>query len=216
MGELKCALQERLDLSTDNRRMYWAAFTTVLFGFLRSSEYTAPSPSHFDKDRTLLCSDLTIDSNGYRLHIKKSKTNPFRLGVDLFLSRSHHSVCPVKALEKYMARSRSRASDLPLFSHADGSFLTPLRLTSTSYLYPSVFTTQIGLQRRPIRRSQLPDQSSNNSSCRWPARLAHKNSRSLVVRLLQTIHPTKCQGYLFCGKRARKSLHSDRLSIVVC
>ena len=65
-----------------------------------------------------------------RLHIKESKTDPFRLGVDLFLSRPHHSVCPVKALEKYMARSRSRASDLTLFSHADGSFLTSLRLTS--------------------------------------------------------------------------------------
>ena len=64
------------------------------------------------------------------MHIKESKTDPLSLGVDLFLSRSHHSVCPVKALEKYMARSRSRASDLPLFSHADGSFLTPLRLTS--------------------------------------------------------------------------------------
>ena len=92
--------------------------------------YSAPIPSHFDKDRTLLCSDLTIDSNGYRLHIEDSKTDPFRLGVDLFLSRSHHSVCPVKALEKYMARSRSIALDLPLFSHMDGSFLTPLRLTS--------------------------------------------------------------------------------------
>ena len=110
--------------------MYWAAFTTAFFGFLRCSEYTAPSPSHFDKDRTLLCSDLTIDGNGYWLHIKESKTDPFCLGVDLFLSRSHHSVCPVKALEKYMARSRSRALDLPLFSHADGPFLTPLRLTS--------------------------------------------------------------------------------------
>ena len=130
MGELKCVLQERLDLSTDNCRMYWAAFTTVLFGFLPCLEYTAPSPSHFDKDRTLLRSDLTIDNNGYQLHIKESKMDPFRLGVDLFLSRSHHSVCPVKALEKYMARSRSRVSDLPLFSHADGYFLTPLRLTS--------------------------------------------------------------------------------------
>ena len=86
---------------------------------------------------------------------------------------------------------------------------------STFYLYASVFTTQIGLQRRSIRRSKLLDRSRNNSSCHWPARLAHKNSRTLVVRLLQTIHPTKCQGYLFCGKRARKSLHSDRLSIVV-
>ena len=96
MCELKCALRKRLDLSTDDNRTYWAAFTTAFFGFLRCSEYSAPNLSHFDKDRTLLRSDLTIDSNGYRLHIKASKTDPFRLRVDLFLSRSHYSVCPLK------------------------------------------------------------------------------------------------------------------------
>ena len=161
MGELKCALQERLDLSTDNRQMYWAAFTTVLFGFLQCSEYTAPTPSHFDKDQTLLRSDLTIDSNGYRLHIEESKTDPFRLGVDLFLSRSHHSVCPVKALEKYMAHSRSRASDLPLFSHADGSFLTLYVLPLCFGLYYTNWAstktnTQVTASGSEQQQQQLP------------------------------------------------------------
>ena len=161
MGELKCALQERLDLSTDNRQTYWAAFTTVLFGFLRSSEYTASSPSHFDKNRTLLRSHLTIDSNGYQLHIKESKTDLFRLGVDLFLSRSHHSVCPVKALEKYMACSRSRASDLPLFSHADGSFLTLYVLPLCFGLYYTNWAstktnTQVTASGSEQQQQQLP------------------------------------------------------------
>ena len=49
MGELKCALREQLDLSTDDLRMYWAAFTTAFFGFLRCLEYTAPSPSHLTR-----------------------------------------------------------------------------------------------------------------------------------------------------------------------
>ena len=59
MGQMKSALQERLDLSTDDRQMYWAAFTTAFFGFLRCSKFTALSVSNCDKDRTLLCSDLT-------------------------------------------------------------------------------------------------------------------------------------------------------------
>ena len=84
--------------------------------------------SNCNKDRTLLRSDLTTDGNGYRLHIKAAKTNPFRLGVDLFLRRTHHSVCPVQALKNYLARPK--AWNLPLFAHADGSFLTLLRLTS--------------------------------------------------------------------------------------
>ena len=143
----------------------------------------------------MLRSDLTTDGNRYRLHIKASKTDPFHLGVDLFLRQTHHSVCPVKALKNYLACSR--ALDLPLFSHADRSFLTPLRLTSMLQSYTN------WVQRRPLCMSQLPDRSSNNCSNRWPARLADQNFRSLVFRLLPTILPTEWQGPLFCGKRAR-------------
>ena len=64
MGELQCALREWLDLSTDDHRMYWAAFTTAFFGFLRCLGYTAPSPSHFDKDRTLYARILQPTATG--------------------------------------------------------------------------------------------------------------------------------------------------------
>ena len=128
ISQIKSVLQERLDLSTNDRQMYWAAFTTAFFGFLRCSEFTTPSVSNCDKNQTLVHSDLTTDGNGYRLHIDPAKMDPFRLGVNLFLRQTHHSVCPVKALKNYLARPRE--SDLPQFAHADGSFLTALHLTS--------------------------------------------------------------------------------------
>ena len=120
-------LRERLDLSNDNRQMYWAAFTMAFFGFIWSSEFTAPSPSSCDKDRKLLRPHLTTDNNGYRLHIKASKTNPFCLDVDSIIRRTHHSVCAVKALKNYMACPR--ALNLPQFAHADGSYLLNLMVS---------------------------------------------------------------------------------------
>ena len=108
IGQMKSVLRERLDLSTDDCQVYWAAFTTAFFGFLRCSEFTTPSVSNCDKNQTLVHSDLTTDSNGYRLHINAAKMDPFCLGVNLFLRRTHHSVCPVKALKDCLACPRDR------------------------------------------------------------------------------------------------------------
>ena len=196
IGQMKSVLQECLDLSTDDRQMYWATFTTAYFGFLWYSEFATQSVSNCDKDQTLVHSDLTTDGNEYQLHINAAKMDPFRLGVNLFLRRTHHSVCPVKVLKNYLARPRE--SDLPQFAHADESFLTPLCLTS---MLRSLIH-KLGYNENHYV-SQLLHGSSNNCSRCWPARLADQNSRSLVFRLLPTIHTTKWQGPLFCGKCAR-------------
>ena len=178
-------LRERLDLSTDDHQMYRAAFTTVFFGFLRCLELMTPSVSNCDKDPPLIHSDLTTDGNEYRLHINAAKMDLFCLDVNLFLRRTHHSVCPVKVLKNYLARPRE--SDLLQLVHTDRSFLTPLRLTSMlrSLLH------KLGYTNKDHYASQLLDESSNNCSRCWPARLADQNSRSLVFRLLPTIHTTE-------------------------
>ena len=128
ISQMKSMLRERLDLSNDDRQMYWVAFTVTFFGFIRSSEFTAPSSSSCDKDRKLLRPDLTTNDNGYRLHINASKTDTFCLDVDSFIRRTHHSVCAVEALKNYM--TCPRASDLPLFAHADKSYLLNLMVSS--------------------------------------------------------------------------------------
>ena len=111
IGQMKSTLLEHLDRSNNDRQMYWATFTTAFFGFLWCLEFTTPSVSNCDKDQTLLHSDLTNNGNGYRLHINAATMDPFRLGVNLFLRRTHHSVCPVKTFKNYLTRPRE--SDLP-------------------------------------------------------------------------------------------------------
>ena len=96
ISQMKSVLRERLNLSNDNRQMYWAAFTVALFG---AQNLRLRVSANCDKDRKLLRPDLTTDDNGYRLHINASKTNPFCLDIDSFLRPTHHSVCGVKALK---------------------------------------------------------------------------------------------------------------------
>ena len=56
------------------------------------------------------------------MHIKVSKTDPFRKGVHVFLGRTADPLCPVAALLAYMA-IRGRAPG-PLYIMAHGAFLT--------------------------------------------------------------------------------------------
>ena len=175
----------------------------AFFGFLRCSEFTTPSLSNCDKDQTLLHSDLTTNGNEYRLHINAAKMDPFCLGVNLFLRRTYHSVCPVKALKNYQARTRQ--SDLPQFAHADESFLIPVSLTSMlrSLLH------RLGYNEDHYA-SQLLEGSNNNCSRCWPARLADQNSRSLVFRLLPT------EGNITPGHRTLSGQNKSMSSHILC
>lgn len=106
--------------------MLWAACTMCFFGFLRSGEIVAPTAHTFDPSYHLTLEDITIDSPAapqlVRVHIKGSKTDPFRKGVHIFLGRTKDQLCPVAALLAYVA-IRGKASG-PLFRMADGTFLT--------------------------------------------------------------------------------------------
>ena len=57
------------------------------------------------------------------LHLKASKTDPYRQGCSLMFPPSHCSVCAVRALRKYLAlRPTSRTS--PLYVFQSGNYLT--------------------------------------------------------------------------------------------
>lgn len=107
--------------------MLWAAFTTAFFGFLRSSEYTAPTAKQFDPSQTLLISDLSQTNGRILINVKASKTDPFRHGCYIRLSPTHSEVCPVSALNKlYSIHSKQG----PLFTFQDQTFLTRRRLNN--------------------------------------------------------------------------------------
>ena len=72
-----------------NNILIWVACCLAFFGFLQVSEFTAPSDIWYDNDCHLSIDDISIDSRDnpqlLKVTIKQSKTDPFRVGVDLYL-----------------------------------------------------------------------------------------------------------------------------------
>ena len=101
--------------------MIWAASLVCFFGFLRSGEITISSLSAYDPFVHLNRADIAVnDPNNptiIQLTIKKSKTDPFRQGVNIFLGATGNTLCPVTALLNYLAiRGESEG---PLFHYKD-------------------------------------------------------------------------------------------------
>ena len=79
-----------------------AAFCVAFFGFLRCGEFTCRK--EFNPDLHLTMGDVTIADNAtrIRLHLKTSKTDPFRRGVVINLFKTGHLICPVTAVTNYL------------------------------------------------------------------------------------------------------------------
>ena len=108
--------------------MLWAAITTAFFGFLRSSEYVSTQTRRYDPASTLCFEDVTYKQPNILIHIKSSKTDPFREGCTICLSPSSADVCPVSNLLTYLNLHPTRSG--PLFVYADKTLLTQRRLNT--------------------------------------------------------------------------------------
>jgi hypothetical protein len=107
----------------EDKLMLWAALMAAFFGFLRVSEYTSTHKTKFDKEVTLLCSDLSFSGSVACLVIKASKTDPFRQGVTIRLAANDSFLCPVTALRQFLLVHPTRTG--PLFTYQSKKFLTP-------------------------------------------------------------------------------------------
>ena len=105
-----------------DRTMFWAASALAFFDFLRSSEYTAPTVKLYHHKSTLQRSDITIEKTRMIVHVKASKTDPFREGMSLSIARTGSSMCPVRAIKKYCQVRPNMAG--PLFCTSMGQYLT--------------------------------------------------------------------------------------------
>ena len=126
-------VHQLLDQQASNwDNVMWAACCLGFFGFLRSGELSAPEEGEFDPGQHLSFSDVALDDSAnpkvVSVRIKQSKTDPFRLGVTIFLGRTGTHLCPVAALLSYMALRGPGVG--PLFRFEDGRPLTRVRLVS--------------------------------------------------------------------------------------
>ena len=112
--------------------MLWAASCMCLFGFLRSGEIVVPSSSHYDPNLHLsygdVCLNNTTSPKFLAMHIKASKTDPFRQGISIYLGKSGVDVCPVSAILAYMVSRGNQPG--PFFVYTCGQPLIRERFVS--------------------------------------------------------------------------------------
>ena len=108
--------------SIDNLNVY-AAICVSFAAFLRAGEFTwdnwdpASSPSH-----SLARRHVTFNQDGsVTLRLPSSKTDPYKLGVDIHLAASTSVICPVRAL-KHLFTRHPLNPNRPLFNRLVGSF----------------------------------------------------------------------------------------------
>ena len=133
LRQIKQELARASDFLPSDKLMLWSAFTLAFYGFLRSSEFTSPSATQFNPQVHLCFTDVSFTSEGcLMLHLKSSKTDPYRQGCSLLIAPSHRSICAVRALRKYMYLSlRSISGASPLYVFQSGAYLTRAKVTST-------------------------------------------------------------------------------------
>ena len=121
---------ERLQPGDDfNIKMLWAAACMCFFGFLRSGEIVVPSAREFDPEVHLAQGDVLVSDPAnpsyIEVRIKASKTDPFRLGVSVYLGRTGSLLCPVAAILSYMVTRGPESG--AFFRFEDGKPLTRQR-----------------------------------------------------------------------------------------
>ncbi len=114
----------------DDVVMLWAACCLAFFGFMQIGELTVPDDNAYDASTHLSWGDILVDdplSPSYmEVHLKSSKTDPFRQGISLFIGKVPSQLCPVSAMLSYL-RVRGN-KDGPLFRFHDGRPLARQRL----------------------------------------------------------------------------------------
>ena len=121
-------IQHGLDFSRRDHVMLWAACCLGFFGFLRAGEFTVNSA--FQPSIHMTVADLQADSlvnpSCFKVHIKCSKTDPFRMGCDIYVGRGEGPVCPIRALGNFLPLRGS--SEGPLFTFSDSRPLSQQQL----------------------------------------------------------------------------------------
>ena len=130
--DIMLIIRKSLKLDELDHCMFWAACTLGYFGFLRASEFTVANLNSFSSAYHLETGDIAVDSTSnpscLRVHIKSSKTDPFRQGCHMHIGVGSNSLCAVKAVLAYVVRRGN--SPGPLFIFQSGIPLSRAILTS--------------------------------------------------------------------------------------
>lgn len=87
-----------------NDTMLQAACSTAFFAYLRCGEFTI---NNAKQDNILRTEDMVMDTEetAFTLILRRSKTDPFRKGIQIRLFQSGQTVCPVQCMNRTCPRT---------------------------------------------------------------------------------------------------------------
>jgi hypothetical protein len=154
--------------SEDSKQVFWTACVTAFFGSFQFGELLSSSEWGFNKDETLLWSDVTFSDNSVLIHVKISKSRATHGEyIDLF-PFTGHNCCPVKCLQRLKNLSSKRSPRIPLdkepvFAFSSGKLLTSRSLNET---LENLLKPHLGSQATLIQghsfRAAIPSAMANN------------------------------------------------------
>jgi len=87
--------------------LQWAACGMEFYAFLRSGEFTGATRNAFDPTLHITPEFMAVDSREkpttMKIHIKQSKTDQLRQGINLFIGVTDNNICPITAALSYLA-----------------------------------------------------------------------------------------------------------------
>ena len=109
--------------ATYEEHLLWAAASVCFFGFFRAGEITTA----YDSAVHLSWGDVSISDDGriLRVFLKRSKTDQYGRGVEVFIGAMDNDLCPVRAVRIYMTLRGTQAG--AFFCVVGGSPLTKCR-----------------------------------------------------------------------------------------
>ena len=116
--------------SSYNKKAFWAATTLACFACLRSNEFVSPNAKLFEPTRTLQVADFSISGTSLKVTVKKSKTDRSGSGQVLCIGSTGDTICPVKAMKKYIRARVQLFSPGPLLIWQHGQFFTRSNFTT--------------------------------------------------------------------------------------
>ena len=126
----------QVQYSNYDASMLLSAMSLAFFGMFRVSEYTSAYSESFVPENTLLMEDVYLSGQTLHIHVKISKTDPFRMGSVVRLVQIRSRFCPVRAFVRFV--SFRGTSSGPLFLFENGSFLTRRKLSAVLHrIFPT-------------------------------------------------------------------------------
>ena len=117
-------------------RMLWAAVVICFFHFFGSGEITVPNVSSFNPYNHLAWGDVSLDNvlehtTLIKIHLKNSKTDQSKQGVNVYIGKTSCSLCPVGAGVDYMSIRGSDPGPFFLIHQWSASHKSQIYITCT-------------------------------------------------------------------------------------